>query len=580
MNLTTVDFRVPDAATTASPRPTTGLLRLQSNCKAAVTNNFNWALKITIFTLLFLLGSTRDGTAQFLYDVVGDTVTITGYEGAGGAVSIPATIEGKPVTAIGASAFIRKTNIQSIVLEGNVESIGSFAFFSCSNIVTVALNPGVIQIGNNAFGDCRALVQIDLPDSLQTLGTDTFQNCSALTTVTGGNGLVTIGERAFYQCSNLKSVALGPQLMTIGKTAFGFCASLESITFPTSLKTIEQRAFQYCHSLDQLDIPAGVTTIGNQQFPYCQGLASINVDPANPNYSSIDGVLFNKQQNVMLAYPGGKQGGYEVPSGVQTIAETAFSGAIHLSGVDLGAEVTTIGFAAFAACPSLGSVEIPAGVTFIDARAFTDCPDMESIQVAPGNPAYSSNDGVLFNQDETVLLQFPGGRGGLYVIPSTVTQIATFSFALNPSLTEVVVPSSVQTLENLAFYFCRALRGVYFGGEPPALGSSSIFTSSSLATGYHRPSAPGWGSDFGGIPVSEWKPTFVARDQSFGIANGRMQFTVLWSEDETVAVYARPAWNTGDWNKVSDLPIVDYTGSFTDPMTATQPAHFYQVRVE
>jgi len=580
MNLTPTEFRIMDASMTAWPRLTAGSAGLEPECKAAATDGFNAALRTAVFTLLFLVGGVRDGVAQFLYDVVGDTVTITGYEGPGGAVSIPATIEGNPVTAIGASAFIRKTNIQSIVLEGNIESIGSFAFFSCSNIVTVALNPGVTQIGNNAFGDCRALVQIDFPDSLQTLGTDAFQNCSALTTVTGGNGLVTIGERAFYQCSNLKSVALGPQLMTIGKTAFGSCAALESITLPESLKTIEQRAFQYCHSLDQLDIPAGVTTIGNQQFPYCHGLTSINVDPANPNYSSIDGVLFNKQQNVLLAYPGGKQGGYEVPSGVQTIAETAFSGAIHLSGVDLGAEVTTIGFAAFAACPSLGSVEIPAGVTFIDARAFTDCPDMESIQVAPGNPAYSSNDGVLFNQDETVLLQFPGGRGGLYIIPSTVTQVATFSFALNPSLTEVVVPSSVQTLENLAFYFCRALRGVYFGGEPPALGSSSIFTSSSLATGYHRPSAPGWGSDFGGIPVAEWKPTLITRDRSFGIENGRMQFTVLWSEDETVAVYARPDWTTGDWNKVSDLQIADYTGSFTDPMTATQPAYFYQVQVE
>ena len=88
--------------------------------------------------------------AQFIYTTNNGTITITGYTGPGGAVTIPSTTNGLPVTSIGDYAF-SATSLTSVTIANNVTSIGDWAFWDCSRLTSVTIANSVTSIGNNAF---------------------------------------------------------------------------------------------------------------------------------------------------------------------------------------------------------------------------------------------------------------------------------------------------------------------------------------------------------------------------------------------------------------------------------------------
>jgi hypothetical protein len=116
--------------------------------------------------------------------------------------------------------------------------------------------------------------------------------------------------------------------------------------------------------------------------------------------------------------------------------------------------IAVIGRRMFAGCKGLTTFTIPSSVTSIGALAFVGCTNLHSIIAEPGNPQFASNDGVLFDASQTVLIQYPPGRTGAYSIPPGVSRIGTQAFYGCSGLTAVLLHSSVGAIDEEAFYGC------------------------------------------------------------------------------------------------------------------------------
>jgi hypothetical protein len=247
------------------------------------------------------------------FEVVGGkNVTITKYSGNAKTVIIPERIQGLPVT----------------------------------------------RIGDWAFNGCSSLTGVTIPSSVTTIGDWAFNGCSSLTSITIPSSVTTIGDWAFNGCSSLTSITIPSSVTAIGDYAFNFCSSLTSVTIPSSVRTIGWQAFYGCSSLTGITIPSSVTAIEEGAFLRCSSLIGITVDSKNPAYTSVDGVLFDKNVRTIIAYPGGKKGSYAIPSSVTAIGEGAFFDCSSLTGVTIPSSVTAIENYAFNNCSSLASVTL------------------------------------------------------------------------------------------------------------------------------------------------------------------------------------------------------------------------------
>ncbi len=239
---------------------------------------------------------------------------------------------------------------------------------------------------------------------------------------------------------------------------------LKSIILPATITSIEGQVFWSSKYLTSINIPSSVTNIDNHSFSEC--LALINVDSNNQNYSSIDGVLFNKNQTTILHYPNSRMGNYTIPSSVTSIGFLAFYKCSGLTSVTIPSSVTTIDFFAFAKCSGITNIFIPSSVTSIGIEAFDGCSAL--INVDAKNLNYSSIDGILFNKTQTNLIQCPTSKKGIYTIPSSVTSIGRYAFSDCSGLTSVTIPSSVTTIELSAFMGCGGLTNITI---PPTITS-------------------------------------------------------------------------------------------------------------
>ena len=169
----------------------------------------NRSLKRTLLSLLGLMAlfAPTAALAQFGYELTNGTITITSYpDWTGGAVTIPSTIEGVPVTTIGQGSFSENTWLTSVMIPNSVTTIGDSAFEGCSSLTNITIAGGVIVIEDGAFGDCSDLTSIAIPNSVTSIGYSAFSDCWSLTNVTVGSGLTTLGGWAFYGCTELAGV--------------------------------------------------------------------------------------------------------------------------------------------------------------------------------------------------------------------------------------------------------------------------------------------------------------------------------------------------------------------------------------
>ena len=314
-----------------------------------------------------------------------------------------------------------------------------------------------------------------------------FYNCELLRSVTIGNNVGTIGDLAFYNCAQLKTLVIGNSVQVIGTYSFYYCEKLKDVIIPNSVETISDGAFLFCTSLNTISIGHGVNSIGDFAFYYLTSLIEITVDPLNSFYESVDGVLFNKGQTILLQYPlGNLAQEYTIPFNVETIEAYSFSPCVNLANITFennvknindgafrictGLETVTIknsviniGDLAFAECDKLKTISIGKGVQTIGlADPFYNCISLENIIVDPSNVAYSSGDeNVLFNYEKTVLLQYPIANARTYYkIPDSVETIYDHAFSGCKKLINLDIGNQVKYIREEAFSSCIELLNV------------------------------------------------------------------------------------------------------------------------
>ena len=327
---------------------------------------------ITAFALLSLLLTTELRAEDFTYTNINGTVTITAYTGAGGAVSIPSTIAGLPVTRIGGLAFNNQSSVTSVTIPESVTSFesglaplgGAFGF--CTGLTNIAIPNSVTNIGDYAFVFCTHMVGVYFQGNSPRLGAQVFQNDNNLTvfylpgttgwgptfggrptavwnqaldfTYTNTNGTVTItGYTGPGGVVTIPSSIDGRAVTSIGDGAFSGVSVLTGVTIPDSVTNLGERTFNGCSSLASLTIGSGISVIPGSAnngfggtFAFCTSLTRVTIPDSVTKIG--DGIV--------------SKGG---PLGV-------FYGCTSLTNVTVGRGLAYLGFGAFTWCTNLVGV--------------------------------------------------------------------------------------------------------------------------------------------------------------------------------------------------------------------------------
>ena len=355
----------------------------------------------------------------------------------------------------------------------------AFAFNTSLEQVTFSENSSLTLISSDAFKKCTSLKSFSVPDKVTKIGIFAFYECTSLESVTFGENsrLDRIENGAFIYCESLKEFVAPQSLTHIGGQALAHCSSLTSVEFSadSKLTEIEGRAFENSDGLTEIYLPASVSVLGKTLFMSCDNIEAVNVDEANAVYSSVNGVLFDKAQTVLLEYPHKKtDSDYTVPDGVHTINTAVFSGNEYLVNVSLPDSIKTIGESAFEACENLTtvtasesikletlgdfafrdctglvSVRLGSSLKSIGTRAFYNCYLLENIGLGEDNKLETIGDSAFSDCRNLKEIH----------LPDSLTHIGQWAFNCCKSLTEINIPSQLESISLAVFYGCSNLTG-------------------------------------------------------------------------------------------------------------------------
>ncbi len=308
--------------------------------------------------------------------------------------------------------------MQTVYIPTTVTSIGEFAFFHCETLTSVVIPEGVQSIEYASFYFCTSLENVTIPSTVKTIDEFTFSFCCSLVNVVIPEGVKSIGYVAFQDCKSLTNMTIPSTVTEIGENAFNFCHNLErfdvannntalesidgvlfdrvnktlinyppmktgNYTIPDGMKSIEGDAFAWCRGLTNVTIPVSVEYIDmDSGFYGCDNLMWMEVNENNQNYTSIDGVLIQKEGMVLLKYPSGREDtNYTIPDEVNAIGDHAFHLSYYLTKITIPHSVTSIVECAFRDCNGLTNVDIPDSVISIGYNAFSSCYSLRSVTI-------------------------------------------------------------------------------------------------------------------------------------------------------------------------------------------------------
>ena len=443
------------------------------------------------------------------------------------------------VTNIGFGAFQLCTNLTSLYFDGNAPNHDASVFYG-DNLATIYYWPDT-KNWVTSFGGLPAL-------PMQSGNFSIARNGDGTCTITGYTGpegdiLITnslrgllvanIANGAFSNNTNLLNMTIPDSITTIGNDAFANCVALSNIVIGANVASIGNSAFSGS-SLTNVFIPANVLSIGTAPFQNCINLKAITVDPSNPNYSSDGGVLFDKNQNTLVEYPGGLAGYYVIPNSVTNIGPYAFSYCPDLWAVSIATNVTHLADWAFANCSQLHSVtflgpppdlggsnvfcgDINTHIAYLPWESGWGSPTFGGQPAMPNIYFSTNNNSIIIEGILDYLarsLDIPATINGLPVTDIIGPYIDA------PILSSITIPHSVTNVQGMPFAFCHNLTNVLFLGNAPAHLDPNTFYNDENVTVYYTEGALGWeGVSFNGRPVVLWNPQPYTGDLIYEATN-------------------------------------------------------------
>ena len=253
--------------------------------------------KLALLSLLLMLPMLAQ--AQYYYTTNNGVITIVGYNGPGGDVTMPSAINGLPVANLGDNAFFDTTTITRVTIANSITNIGIYAFDGCDGLTNVTFGSSVTSFSSLAFLNCISLTTLSVDPSSSTYSSmagvlfnknqNTVIQCppALAGTYTIPNSVTTIGTYAFFDCINLTGVTIPNGVSNIEDSAFESCSSLTSITIPNGVATIGVKALSYCRELTSITIPNSVTSIGLGAFVECDSVTNITIGDGVTNVMDI-----------------------------------------------------------------------------------------------------------------------------------------------------------------------------------------------------------------------------------------------------------------------------------------------------
>ncbi len=369
----------------------------------------------------FNLTTGAETSGYYEYKIQDGKAVITGVDTSiSGAVTIPSKLGGYAVSTIDDDAFNNCEKITSVVIPEGVTTLGSFAFYSCDSLTSVSMPSTIVSINEYTFSTNSALKTIDVNSNNKNycdINGVLFNKTATIllyypesktdTKYTIPSTVTEIGEYAFDGVDYLTNVTIPSSVKTIADNNFYSCDSLISVNIADGVTSIGKWVFSGCYELQSITIPKSVTSIGDWSFASNTSFTAINVDSNNKNFSSVGGVLFNKNATTLIRYPSGKtNSSYTIPNGVTVIDKSAFYSADALTKITIPDSVKTIRDGAFEYCGYYnnesnwsngvlyigkylieadydlsGSYKVKTGTTFIADNAFNSCSSLTAITI-------------------------------------------------------------------------------------------------------------------------------------------------------------------------------------------------------
>ena len=367
--------------------------------------------------------------------------TITKYDGNVRALTIPDTLDGYTVVAIGSSAFAKNTYLQSVVIPDTVTVIQESAFAECTNLSSVVLSENLVDLGRAAFSEI-ALTAIEIPKSLETahVSFDNGRDCS---------------DGPFENCEKLKIVTFEKGTTHIAKFLFAGCTGLETISVPNTVTTIERYAFRKCVNLKRVELADTIISIATGAFADCTVLSDINMPKS---LKDIGEIAFRNTAITSVEIPKSLETAHVLFDNGRDCSDGPFENCEKLKIVTFEKGTTHIAKFLFAGCTGIESIQIPQTVVMIKQGGFKNCVNLQNI-IMPD--VIQQVDNYAF-KDCTKLDKIH--------IPDNIKKISKELFQDCTALKEIVLSDNITSIEDEAFENCTSLTKVTVGNKVSSIG--------------------------------------------------------------------------------------------------------------